>query len=180
MKYKTFRGLLFGGLAVLGVAGIAGAYVACDHASEEPSPTAKAEVTSKSKSASDSGNASKGSHPVQSPSDPGASTTDADLGAATLPLSPRDEAILARVRQGVSGDKVKDAIKGAAYKVNLYNEAGKIRAKVDLNRNEKWDEKWSFESTNPDEGVKRQIATKDDEVYDLEYRLDAGHWRKKE
>ncbi|HTJ81299.1 MAG TPA: hypothetical protein VL400_06230 [Polyangiaceae bacterium] len=176
MKYKTFRALLIGAAVLAGGGALAGAYAACRGGdattgsatarAERPASTPSPPLTTKSK-------------PTDAPS-PNATSPAAELGAARMPLSTRDTAILDRVRQGVSGDKVKDAIKGASYKVNLYNEGGQIRAKVDLDRDEKWDEKWSFEGTSPDQGAKRQISTKDDEVYDLEYRLDGGEWRKKE
>ena len=174
MKYKTFRALLIGGVGLLGVGGIAAAYAACD-SGKSSAPTAVVETASKVPATATPKTASPGGRdPV--PQTPATS----ELGAAQLDLSERDQAILARVRQGFTGDKVKDALKGASYKVNLYDEGGKVRLKVDLDRDEKWDEKWSLESKSPDDGVKRQISTKDDETYDLEYRLEAGRWRKKE
>ena len=89
-----------------------------------------------------------------------------------------DEAILMRVAQGIAGDKEKDATAGKPYKVSLYKDAGQAkinRAKVDLDRDEKWDEKWTFEGLE----VKRQVAPADDEVYTEEYRLRGGAWVKK-
>lgn len=100
----------------------------------------------------------------------------ADDGEA---LRPMDSKIFARTQQGMSGDKVKDAINGEAWKVNLYSDAQKgtvERLKIDLNRNEKWDEKWTFETDGADTKVKRQIAPNDDENYTVEYRRRAGKW----
>jgi hypothetical protein len=93
-------------------------------------------------------------------------------------LRPLDGEILERVRRGVSGDKAKDAIPSAPYKVNLYRDPGHAavnRAKIDLDRDEKWDEKWTFVGDE----VKRQVAPADDERYTEEYRLRAGAWVKK-
>jgi hypothetical protein len=47
------------------------------------------------------------------------------------------------------------------------------RAKIDFNKNKKWDEKWSF---SKDGNIKRQISTKDDEDYDISYHLKGDHW----
>jgi len=59
------------------------------------------------------------------------------------------------------GDKIKDALRGAV-KVNVYAEKGRwARAKVDLNRNEKWEEKWRLDGTR----ILRQVAPADDETY---------------
>jgi hypothetical protein len=86
-----------------------------------------------------------------------------------------DREILDRVAQGISGEKEKDVTAGKPYKVSLFKDAGQARvnrAKIDLDRDEKWDEKWTFEG----EEVKRQVAPDDDEVYKLELRLRAGAW----
>ncbi len=173
MKFKTFRALVIGAAVICGVGGVVAAYSACDH--DEPAPAG----TSTGATQADP---SQPASPVKTAAPQGTPpvATQSELGARTMELSERDRAILARVRQGFSGDKVKDALKGASYKVNLYDEGGKVRLKVDLDRDEKWDEKWSLESKSPEDGLKRQISTKDDESYDLEYRLEAGRWSKKE
>lgn len=92
-----------------------------------------------------------------------------------------DEQILAIAERNISGDKVKDALKGRV-KVNLYKDAGHTqvnRLKVDLDRDDKWDEKWDFEWTNGAKKVKRHVAPADDERYSEEYRLENGAWRRK-
>lgn len=74
-------------------------------------------------------------------------------------------------------DKLKDASAGRPYKINVYQDAGQPtanRLKVDLDRDERWDEKWTFE---PGGGVLRQVASADDEVYDRELRWDGSAWR---
>jgi hypothetical protein len=63
---------------------------------------------------------------------------------------------------------VKDASRGNAFKVNLYQDEDKVsmnRAKVDLDRDDKWDEKWTFK---PGE-ITRKVAPTDDENYTDNY-----------
>ncbi len=113
---------------------------------------------------------------VATPSEPAAEAA----GGQTQTLRAFDEPILALAERGISGAKVKDALKGRAYKVNLYRDAGQPgvnRLKIDLDRDDKWDEKWTFvKPGSRDGGVKRQVAPNDDEVYSVEYRLLHGKW----
>jgi len=88
-------------------------------------------------------------------------------------------AVLQASERTLSGDRVKDAFRGRSYKVNLYADpgGGRVkRAKIDLDRDEKWDEKWTFDGEG---GVKREVAPADDEQYTESYRLVAGKWVKK-
>ena len=78
-----------------------------------------------------------------------------------------------------AGDKIKDALPRESFKVNLFADNGSAtwnRLKIDLDRDEKWDEKWDLENAQP---LKRQVASRDDEVYDLEYRWQGGAWTEK-
>ena len=91
-------------------------------------------------------------------------------------LRPVDQKIVAQLANPASGDKIKDAFSKEPYKVNFYREAGEqtwSRLKVDLNRNEKWDEKWDLANGQP---VKRQVASKDDENYDQTFVWKNGKW----
>jgi hypothetical protein len=102
--------------------------------------------------------------------------------AGGTPLRDMDREILLRANQDIDGDKVKDAIPGGAWKLNLYKDAGEPRvnrAKVDLDRDDKWDEKWTFAREGDRDEVKRQVAPNDDESYTEEYRLRGGTWVKK-
>jgi hypothetical protein len=97
------------------------------------------------------------------------------------PTRPLDREIQHLLRSPTSADKTKDAF-GGAWKVNLYRDEGKRcfnRVKVDLDRDEKWDEKWDFETEGGEEKVKRHVAPADDEQYAEEYRLENGAWRRK-
>lgn len=76
--------------------------------------------------------------------------------------------------------KVKDVFPDRPYKVNLYEEDGVLaRAKIDLNRNGKWDEKWTFApgSGAGEPVVKRQVSPSDDDAnYTLSYKLVDRAW----
>ncbi len=84
-----------------------------------------------------------------------------------------DFAVLRAARKPLKGDKVKDAFRSQTYKVNLYSDGGSgrvDRVKIDLDRDNAWDEKWTFDG----ETVKREVAPNDDEKYSESYRLEAG------
>jgi hypothetical protein len=89
---------------------------------------------------------------------------------------PQHEAYLLSVLgKPASADKIKDAVPGAT-KVNVYGEGGVwARAKVDFDRDEKWDEKWTFSPG----GVERQVAPADDEAYAEVWVHQNGAWTKK-
>ena len=79
--------------------------------------------------------------------------------------------------QSPSGDKMKDATKGKAYKLNLYKDAGQStvnRAKIDLDRDDKFDEKYTFETTK----ITLQRAPNDDEQYTETYHWNGSGWTK--
>ena len=75
-------------------------------------------------------------------------------------------------------EKIKDATKAQPFKINLYADNGARafnRAKVDLDRDDKWDESWTFK----DGTVEKQVAPADDENYTEVYVLKDGAWLKK-
>lgn len=91
-----------------------------------------------------------------------------------------EDAITAHVRsmagRRLSSDKAKDVTSGRPYKVNLYQDSGHSqvnRAKIDLDRNDKWDEKWTFDGDR----ITRQIAPDDDENYTKTLIFEGGAWR---
>jgi hypothetical protein len=86
-----------------------------------------------------------------------------------------DAEVIAWSKKSISGDKVKDASKGKPYKINLYKDAGKTtvnRAKVDINRNNKFDEKYTFEESK----ITLQVAPADDEKYTKTYHWTGSAW----
>ena len=179
MRYRTFRALVIGGvLAASG--GAIGACIACSSSGDAPAASASTAVA-KRPSKPPSGDApATGTGAAASP----AATSAANgppLAEGEEALRPMDQEILDLAAKSISGDKVKDAIKGRAWKVNLYKDAGHAkvnRLKIDLNRNDKWEEKWTFEDDDTGK-VKREVAPNDDENYTLSYRLLAGKWVKK-
>lgn len=169
MKFKTFRALAITGAVLLGVGASVAGYSACNKGEKEATASATAKDAEGPKSA-------QGPAPAKTAA-PAATTGAPTQAPAAGNLRPMDRKVLDRVAQGIASDKVKDAIKGESYKVNLYKEAdGKRRVKIDLDRDDKWDEKWTFEDDSGQEKVKRQVASKDDENYNQEYRLEAGSW----
>lgn len=103
-------------------------------------------------------------------------------GKKLFSMRPFDEEIIRLFEQAPSSDKVKDATPNRPYKVNLYAEGGKyVRAKVDLNRNDKWDEKWSFDEKGGERIYKRQVSpTDDDQNYPDKFKLRNKMWEKSE
>jgi hypothetical protein len=168
MKYKTFRALVLSLAVLLGSLGLFFGARAC---ASSP-PEAKLEPENAGVVRPESG----GDAPRPSPAEPSTTEPASDDPSALRAL---DRKLLDRVQAGFPGDKVKDAFTSERYKVNLYKEAGVVRAKVDLDRDEKWDEKWDFETKDGQEVVKRRVASKDDESYDVEYRLREGRWVEK-
>jgi len=158
MRFKTFRGLVLGGVTVV----VIGGSLALCPAKKSALPVASATL----------------------PPGPTAATAPPATAAAAAPadseaLRELDGRILERAARGISGDKVKDVFPGDAVKVSLYRDAGHPavnRAKLDLDRDDKWDEKWTFDREGGREEVKRQVAPADDENYTLEYRLRHGRW----
>lgn len=95
--------------------------------------------------------------------------------AVTDPRRPWDAFLIARVGTNLGTKKVKDAKRGGAWKVNLYQDAGNAsfnRAKVDFDRDDKWDEKWTFAA----DGISRKLAPADDEDYTETYIWDGASW----
>jgi hypothetical protein len=161
MKFKTFRALVLGGLGLAVVSGVIGlalcskpAAVSAPDPATEPDP-----ATAPAKAVEPKGGSGAG-----------------------LALRSFDEEILKRIATTATGDKVKDLFPGRPYKVNLYREGSSStfdRVKIDLDRDDKWDEKWSIEREGGVEVVKRKVAPNDDENYSVEYRLRDGAWVEK-
>ncbi|MCS7080904.1 MAG: hypothetical protein NZ585_12765 [Chloracidobacterium sp.] len=106
------------------------------------------------------------------PSSPQASPIPADENV----LRPVDRDLLEALRRPATTDRIKDAFPNRPYKISLYCDTpgqGWNRAKIDLNRNSKWDEKITIINGEP---VKRLVASRDDENYDVEYRWRGGRW----
>jgi hypothetical protein len=101
--------------------------------------------------------------------------TDFVESSNTLAARAHDAAVLAYRGKAIGTDKIKDASKGKPYKINVYQDAGKPtanRAKVDLDRDDKWDEKYTFDGDT----VTLEISPNEDESYPDRYHWSGDGW----
>ena len=90
-------------------------------------------------------------------------------------LSAVETAAMAYQGKDIGSSKLKDVTKGKPYKINVYQDDGNAtanRLKIDLDRDDKWDEKWTFDG----DGVSRKVASQDDEAYDVEQVWTGTGW----
>ena len=76
----------------------------------------------------------------------------------------------------ISSSIIKDVFASSPYKINVYQDKGKTsvnRIKVDLDRDDKWDEIWTFDENG---GISKKVATQDDENYNNTYRWMNNVW----
>jgi hypothetical protein len=114
--------------------------------------------------------------PTPPPAPPPTHTT-AESGTDDLGKRPYDEEVIAWRTKTIAGDHLKDVSKGKPYKIDLHKDAGSTtvnRAKVDLNRNGKWDEKYSFKGDK----ITLERAPADDEKYTETYHWTGTGWVK--
>lgn len=178
MKYTTFRGLVIGGVLAAGAGGVLLVSHSCKSDDEQQASKLVAAAQRQPQPQPQPQPRPPTPDPQTQPSPDPNAMRPPDPPAGAIPLRDMDQKILAAAAAGVSGDKAKDAIKGGAYKVNLYRDSGKSavnRAKVDLDRDEKWDEKWTWDGG----AVERQVAPADDEKYTEIYVLSGRAWVKK-
>jgi hypothetical protein len=164
MRFKTFRTILIGGVAVAGIGGLLAVSTCCK---SEPKTDTAAKPTETAKPT-----ATPTPTPIPTPIPTLTQPSDEPIA-----LRPEDQKIIDLFNKPATSDKLKDAVPGA-WKVNIYRENGAAkfnRAKIDLNKNEKWDEKWSMDG----DVLKRQVAPYDDENYTIEYLLKDGKWVRK-
>jgi hypothetical protein len=121
--------------------------------------------------------------PVAAPAAPAVTPAVATPAPATTPAIPVDDArpfdalLLERAGTDLGTTKMKDVTKGKTYKVNLYQDDGHTtmnRAKVDVDRDDKWDEKWTFDGTS----ISRKVAPADDENYTETWVWSGTEWVK--
>lgn len=154
MKYKTFRNLVtFGGITVLlsacGLSSCLFNNKSPNNAETQPIRSATPAVT------------------TPTPSDAGRRSPD-QMVVEFLNRQPN-----------ATGDRIKDAFPRESFKVNIYRDGNSqtwTRLKIDLDRDEKDDEKWTLANGQPD---KRQVSTRDDGTYDREYRWRGAQWVEK-
>ena len=178
-----FRNLSLAGLTILLVGG---GYLLGRRAPAKPLPPVEIAAPSSGAAASPP----KALAPAPGPASP----TPADAQPRSthgdrIPLRDVDRELLRLYEQSqdrkpaarAKAPKIKDVFPDRPYKVNLYEEDGLLaRAKIDLNRNGKWDEKWTFTPGSSGAGdpvVKRQVSPGDDDTnYTLSYKLVDRAW----
>lgn len=173
MKFKTFRMVMMGGLLALG----AGAYFLFSGSEPEPDSAPALPAVQEARPADVAAPAALPSGQANTLEASAPQAPAASEGAAPgNGLRSVDNAIFPLLGQPATSEKVKDAIPGAA-KVSLYHDDKSgfyNRLKIDLNRNDKWDEKWTMKQGVV---VKRQVAPADDENYTEEYVPEGGGWK---
>lgn len=90
-------------------------------------------------------------------------------------LDPIDLALMKWVGQDLGTTKIKDATKGQPFKINVYQDAGNAsanRAKIDLDRDDKWDIKVTFEQP-----PSRQLSPQDNEDYSVTQVWNGEAWQ---
>ena len=95
--------------------------------------------------------------------------------ASDLAARPYDADVLAWRAKTAPKGKIKDAEPHAAYKLDLYQDAGKPtidRAKLDANRNGKWDDKYTFDGDT----ITLEHAPADDESDTQRYHWNGSGW----
>lgn len=101
--------------------------------------------------------------------------TPAPAAAPTGNLTPAQQATMAYAKKEIGTSKLKDVSKGKPYKINVYPGDGTTlagRAKIDLDRDDKWDEKWTFDG----DSVQRKVSPSDDENYTETYLWNGEDW----
>lgn len=94
-------------------------------------------------------------------------------------MRPVDEVVMGLLERKGS-DKVKDPYPDKPYKIEVKRTGpAEVRVKLDLDRDGKWDEKWTVTSGAKGTGVKRHVAPADDESYSETYDLVRGVWKKR-
>lgn len=196
MKFTTFRNLIIAG-ATSGLVGSVYFVTKSQAVPTTPSPAVQTEATAAKAPTppisneadsvpkplaqlADVSHTAKTDKPTEAAERATGQTTAS--GKKLFAMRPFDEEIIRLFEQTPSSDKVKDATPNRPYKVNLYAEGGKyVRAKVDLNRNDKWDEKWSFDEKGSERMYKRQVSpTDDDQNYPVKFKLRNKMWEQSE
>lgn len=115
------------------------------------------------------------------PRAPVAAAPKASSTVESIALRPMDKALLDKLHEPLprhadgAPESQKDAFPQQAYRVNVYQEAGHTtpnRLEVDLDRNDKWDERWTVDGN----AIKREVAPQGDENFTREYALENGAW----
>lgn len=184
MKYKTFMLLRnVGGVGLATIAAV-GAFLGCRNAVQSTPPASGDPPSLRNASSYEPVTPAP---PARQPNGRAVNATIAQKNVddsrpvptgATVGLTSRDTQIIALQKEPLSngkpaGDSARWLSVGDGFKAEFRADAGSIawnRAKVDLDGDKKWDEKWDFK----DGSVKRRVSPADDDNYSAEYRLKSG------
>jgi hypothetical protein len=161
VKLKTFLAGAAGGLLLLCAGIVAGGGALTDAVTGPPAP----------------GPALSTLQPVEVEAPPAAGPAPAAPEASVVGDGLRDvdrEAMSWRGK-ALKSDKGKDVSAKRPYKINVYQDSGNKtvnRLKIDLDRDDKWDEKWDFDGDE----LRRQVAPGDDEQYTQTFRWSGNGW----
>lgn len=153
----------------IGLAGIVGLYFACGNGEDDDGKKVAAP-------AADQPTKDRTATPAPQPRpQPIHGGQDTPPPAETPSTRDVDRVLFGWAGKDLGSKKKKDVTKGRPYKINLYQDDGKSsvnRAKVDLDRDDKWDEKWTFDGTS----ISRKVAPADDESYSERYVWNGEDW----
>jgi hypothetical protein len=158
MKYRTFRNIALGvGLtAATGLGFVVSRVTGKDHNDHADSRPAQAVAPAL-------------------PAAPAPPPPRPQLAEAPGNLRDVDRDALAVLQRPVS-DKVKDASRGRPYKINAYSDDGRrwTRLKIDLQRDEEWDESWTIK---PDGRIERKLTRADGSGHKAYRLVDGRDWQ---
>jgi hypothetical protein len=160
-------------LVVLGGVGASGLYFACRSSGDSSAETKTDDKPADMKPvlATTPPEPAPTTPPTPPPSSKKLESTD-DLAARDY-----DAEVIAWKDKTIAGDKQKDVSKGKPYKIDVYRDKGAktvSRAKVDVNRNNKFDEKYTFGTGK----ITLERAPADDEKYNETYHWSGTGWVK--
>lgn len=103
-------------------------------------------------------------------------TTPSSTPAPASSSDSHEVVVMSFAGKDLGSSKRKDVTSGRAFKINVYQDDGNStanRAKVDLDRDDKWDEKWTIDGAS----ISRQVAPSDDESYSVEQTWSGTAWQ---
>jgi len=162
MKLRNF--LLV--VVLVGAGGVTASYLACSGKHDEPDKT---------KAVTPPVTDIKPAVPPPTPMPPPPPTPATGSASSDLAARPYDADVLVWRTKTAPKGKIKDAEPHAAFKLDLYQDHGKStidRAKVDANRNGKWDDKYTFDGDT----ITLEHSPGDDEHYTQKYHWNGSGW----
>ncbi len=162
MKFRNF--LLM--VVLVGAGAVTASYLACSSKHDEPTPKPTTPPVTDIRPAV----------PPPTPMPP-VDAAIAPVATSDLAARPYDADVLAWRTKTAPKGEIKDAAPHASYELDLYQDGGEPtidRAKLDANRNGKWDDKYTFDGNS----ITLEHAPADDEKYTERYHWNGSGWTK--